>query len=842
MDPQRWRAVRAELEAILTLDVPARAARLAAIADQELRADVEALLARMDEPDTVLDRSAGAIAAPLLERLMRGAGADSDDPFIGRTIGRFRLESLLGVGGMGRVYRARRAEDGIDQVVALKLMLSADPSLRDRFLRERAILSALRHPGIAQLIDVGSTPEGLPYLVMQYVEGEPLADYCMSRGLGLADRLRLLLRVATALAHAHRNLVVHRDLKPGNIVVTAEGDPILLDFGIAKLVDAGFDGHATREAHGPMTPAYAAPEQFRGEPIGVATDIYQFGVLLYRLVSGRLPYAASTEDPVNWARAVLERPPLTLSRALREATTSVEPGGPGRGVAVREIGPDLEAIVRMALAKDPADRYSSIDALAADLRAFLDGRPVLARHGGRLYEFARFVRRNSVAVSGSALAAAGLLSLTGYAVHQGREARAEAERARAAVDFVNEVFKAADPSGGAAANRGIGDLLDVAAAEMQPRLEAHPDLRGPLNGLVAGAWLRVGRLDRALPLYERAIADLDAHAAVSPRERLDVFERAAFTAQRSGRRDLAERWATTAEAELGRVEPARAVEAADTLASIRWAIATEDGDHRRALGVAEGALARIESATLADRDPLRLRALNRVAISAASVGDLERAEAIAVEALALAERIHGSGDVRSLRQATTLAWVQTQAGKGAAALERLGPLGPSWIELRGENSQDYATHLSALGEAHRVAGDLREALRQFFRSAEVYVASGGPDSAQAGDVLLEAGRVLLELGEVEAARAALRDVARHWRVSVAADAPIRIRLELARAEAELAAGALPAARVHARAAFDLAQTHGDEGARTRAQTLIELGATTAAPDRPESPSGATDQR
>lgn len=836
MDPQRWRAVRAELDAILDLDGPARAARLAAIDNPGLRAEVEALLARVDEQDAALDRPAGAFAALLVHGL--ATSADGDDPFLGRVLGRFRLEALLGAGGMGRVYRARCVSDGIDQVVALKLVLSADPALRDRFLRERAILSALRHPGIAQLIDVGTTPEGLPYLVMQYVEGEPLAEYCMRRGLGLADRVRLLLRVATALAHAHRNLVVHRDLKPGNIVVTAEGDPILLDFGIAKLLDRGLDGHATREGHGPMTPAYAAPEQFRGESIGVATDVYQFGVLLYRLVSGRLPYDASTEDPVGWARAVLERPPLTLSRALRERTADGHAGVADRGVALRDIGGDLEAIVRLALAKDPADRYSSIDALAADLRALLDGRPVLARRGGRLYEFTRFVRRNGVAVSATALAAAGLLSLTAYAMHQGREARAEAERARAAVDFMNEVFKAADPSGGAAASRGIADLLDVAAAEMQPRLEAHPDLRGPLNGLIAGAWLRVGRLDRAVPLYERAVADVQARPAISARERLEVLVRAAVAAQRSGRRDLAERWAMAAEIDLGRVEPEQAVEAADVLAGIRWAIATEDGDHRRALAVAEAALPRIESAATADRDALRARAFDRIAISAASLGEFERAERMAAEALAVAERVHGPGDLLTLRRAMTVGWVLTQAGKGSEALEWLGPLEPRWIALRGENSQDYATFLSALGEAHRAAGEQHEAVRRLRRSAEVYVASGGPDSAQAGDTLLKAGLLLLELGDIEAARAALRDAARHWRISVATDAPIRIRLELARAEAELAAGALPAARIHARAALELARAHGHDGARGRAEALIELAATTAPTTGATDPAGA----
>lgn len=818
MDAVRWRATRELLEGMLSLDPAQRAGRLAEIEDPLLRADVQALLGRMDQADSVLDQPAGMIAAPWVGQLDDDSGDGETDPLLGREFGRFRIEALLGTGGMGRVYRARRIGDGIEQVVALKLMLSPDPALKDRFLRERSILSGLRHPGIAQLIDIGSTPEGLPYLVMQYVEGRPLTEYCSAQGLGLADRLRLMLRVAAALSHAHRNLVIHRDLKPGNILVTSEGDPILLDFGIAKLVDAGVDGQDTRHGQHVMTPAYAAPEQFRGEPTGVATDIYQFGVLLYRLISGRLPYEASPEDPLGWARAVLERPPMTLVRALRAGTSTGDADRTEAGVSLRDVGRDLEAIVRMALAKKVGDRYSSIDALAADLRAYLVGMPVMARRGGRLYEAGRFMRRHVVAMAVTVLAAIGLLTLTGYALHQSREARAEAERSRAAVELMNEIFKAAEPSGGTAAAGGLGDLLERAAAEMQPRLEAHPDLRGPLNGLLAGAWFRVGRVDRALPLYELAIADLETQSGISARERLEVFERGAMAAQRGGRRDLAERWAELGEALLSQVDPVLTASYADKLVTVRWGIAIEDRDIRRALTLAEAALPPDD----VDRsDPtLHMRALYRLAVSATLFGELDRAEQAATESLAISRRVHGDDDIWTLRHISILAWVLTHAGKAEEALEHLIPVGPKWIELLGENHQDYAGHLAALGEAYRANGDRQAAVRHLVEAAEVYVRTAGPDSAQAGEALLEAGQVMLELGDGFGARSALGEVELRWQVSVAADAPIRIGLELARAEVELHLGDAGAAHAHASNARALAILHGDADALARAEALL----------------------
>lgn len=796
MEAERWRQVRARVEALAELEPEARARELAALEDPALRERVAGLLARMAQPDTVLDQGGAALAAGHLA----AAEAGAELPF-GRRLGPYRLEALLGAGGMGRVYRATREVDGVEQQVAIKLVLSADPALHQRFLKERAILSGLRHPGIASLIDLGSTSEGLPFLVMEYVEGEALGEYCARRQLSLHARLRLLLRVTQALAHAHRSLVIHRDLKPGNILVTTDGDPILLDFGIAKLVDAVSGSELTQQGPGPMTPAYAAPEQFRGEPVSVATDIYQFGVLCYRLLSGRLPYPGDPADPHGWARAVVEADATTLSRALRQA------GGGGDAVRPAEVGRDLDAILGKALAKDPQARYSSIDALAADLLAYLEGRPVQARGGGAAYAAWRFAQRHRLAVGFGLASAAGLAGLTVYAWQQSLEARAEADRARAAVDFINEVFRAADPSGG---NRtsGIGELLEIAADAMQPRLAAHPDLRAPLNGLIAGAWLRVGRVDRALPLYERAVADLSARD-ISPLERLQVLEGAALAAQRSGRRELAMRWAEAAEALLPRVDAEQAARSLDVLALVRWANAIEDGRYADSLTIAEAGRSAAERIATAEGELLLMRAWNRIAVSQGSLGAHDQAAAAAAATVALAEKRFGPSHPHVLTARGTQAWVALRAGDGAGALAILEPLGESLKALRGETSQSYAVHLGSLGEAYALAGDPVRAIRTLREAAAVHVASAGPDAAQAGDALLLAARLAFEQGEVDEAAVLLDAVEGHWRQSVAADAPLRVDWQLLVARVQVARGERERAGATLQAAAVLAAQHAD---------------------------------
>jgi serine/threonine protein kinase len=371
--PERWRRLRPLLDQALDLDAAAREQFLRELSSEsyDLRVDLERLIAR-HQSSAGLSRPAAEVAGPALA--VTAPLTDKPAPFEGRRIGPFQLTRMLGAGGMGAVYQGQRVDGGFRQTVAIKLVGGIHPGLTARFGRERQILAELRHPHIAQLLDGGETSDGMPYFAMEYIDGHPITEYADALGLDVDARLRLLIEVAEALAYAHRRNVIHRDIKPNNILVNADGHVKLLDFGIAKLLKGDSGPTLTHQRMGPMTPEYAAPEQFRGGELSAATDVYQFGVLLFRLLAGRLPYSASNDDGLAWARAVSEQEPMSLTGALRDARRAIARNASGevtlRRFALRR-GTDLDAVVRRCLAKAPGARYPSMDALIADLQAYL---------------------------------------------------------------------------------------------------------------------------------------------------------------------------------------------------------------------------------------------------------------------------------------------------------------------------------------------------------------------------------------------------------------------------------------------------------------------------------------
>ncbi|MBL8244203.1 MAG: serine/threonine protein kinase, partial [Rhodanobacteraceae bacterium] len=362
--PERWKQLRPLLDRALDLDDAAREAFLRELSaeSEELRRDLERLIARhLDSAG--LSRPAAAMA-PVEVTLPDASPGGRADPWIGRRIGPYQLTRMLGAGGMGAVYEGQRVDGGFRQTVALKLVGGVHPGLTARFARERQILAELRHPHIAQLLDGGETPEGMPYFALEFIDGRPITEYADATGADSEARLRLLIEVAEALAYAHRRNVIHRDIKPNNILVSADGHVKLLDFGIAKLLKGESGPTLTQQRMGPMTPEYAAPEQFRGGELSIATDIYQFGVLLFRVLGGRLPYRANADDGLAWARAVSEQEPQTLSAVMREVHKDKRAGGASGEITLKRFAPrrarELDGIVRRCLAKSPAARYPSM--------------------------------------------------------------------------------------------------------------------------------------------------------------------------------------------------------------------------------------------------------------------------------------------------------------------------------------------------------------------------------------------------------------------------------------------------------------------------------------------------
>jgi tetratricopeptide (TPR) repeat protein/tRNA A-37 threonylcarbamoyl transferase component Bud32 len=414
MTPERWRRVEAILAAAIELDGDARSAYLANECgdDAELRAEVESLLAFDDEG-----------GGETLARVVRGAASEFEADCLsvpqGVRLGAYRIIREIGRGGMGTVYLAERDDDQFRKRVAIKLVTHGmdTKALLGRFRREREILARLEHPYIARLLDGGSNADGRPYLVMEYVEGTAINAYCVERGLAVRDRILLFLKVLAAVECAHRNLVVHRDLKPGNILIDTEGSPKLLDFGIAKLLGPDEAPEITVEigAVTMLTPDYASPEQVRRGQITTATDVYSLGAILYELLCGEKAHQFGAHGLRDIELVISEVDPPRMSEtspALR-----------------RVLGGDLDAIVAMAMRKEPDRRYHSVEQLGADLQNYLDGRPVTARHGTFRYRAGKYLVRHRTAVAAGVLVALGLLG--GAAVATRQAVRADREKQHA---------------------------------------------------------------------------------------------------------------------------------------------------------------------------------------------------------------------------------------------------------------------------------------------------------------------------------------------------------------------------------------------------------------------------
>ena len=418
MTPERWREVKDLFDRAVERPEPDRAAFL----ETERRRDAE-LAAEVSRLLEAHAAAGGFLERPAIEQV-RLAPLAAEAP---ERIGSWEIERELGHGGMGTVYLASRSGDGFRQTVALKVVRRGMDTefVLQRFRGERRILAGLDHPGIARLLDGGSTESGAPYFVMEYIDGRHLLEDTRARDLTVRERLRLFLKVCDAIAYAHRHLVVHRDIKPSNVLVTAEGEPKLLDFGLARLLRPDADGAdgRTETALRLLTPDYASPEQVRGEPVTTATDIYSLGVVLYELLTGRRPYRVTGRSPEAIARAVCEEEPARPSAAASAL----------RG--------DLDNVVLMALRKEPDRRYASVEQFAEDIRRHLDGRPVAARKDTLRYRAGKFVTRHKAAVAATAAAVLLLAGATVAALQQAREARRE--RAAAESHF-NDVRALAD--------------------------------------------------------------------------------------------------------------------------------------------------------------------------------------------------------------------------------------------------------------------------------------------------------------------------------------------------------------------------------------------------------------
>lgn len=505
LDPSRWKTISRLLDELLDVDAAQRTERLAQLRaeDPDLAEQVAALLERQ--------------AALQTEEFLEASPLDPLETatLAGLTVGSYTLDRPIGHGGMGTVWLARRSDGRYEGQAAVKFVNLAllGRGGAERFRREANVLAKLAHPNITHLVDAG-VASGQPYLVLEYVEGEPIDRWCDAQRLDVAARLRLFLQVLAAVSHAHGRLILHRDLKPSNILVTPDGRIKLLDFGIAKLLEdeaaTALPTELTQHAGHAFTPEYAAPEQVQKSEATTATDVYALGVLLYVLLAGTHPTASANDSPVDRLRALVEREPARLSdAALRVDAAAARSRAASPAQLVRALRGDLDNIVAKALKKSPAERYPTADAFAADLQRHLNHQPVTARPDALGYRAAKFIRRHRLAASAATAVFLAVLAGSAVSVWQAREASLERDRAlglsaryAAVVEFVSSMLTEVAPADEPVR---VADLLDRSVSMLQVD-DANPDHQAAILGVLSNYFISaVGDPAKAKVLLDRAL-------------------------------------------------------------------------------------------------------------------------------------------------------------------------------------------------------------------------------------------------------------------------------------------------------------------------------------------------
>ena len=692
--PERFRQADVVLDAALDLPANERGAFVerTCAADAELQTAVQRLLRAHERSAAFLDEPAARIAAPLFTTPpFPPEDSGAPDP---ERVGPYRIVRELARGGMGRIYLAERDDAQFRQRVALKLVRGGIDSayLTRRFLEERQILASLEHPHIARLLDGGITADGVPYFVMEYVEGEPLDRFCDTRRLGVEQRLALFLDVCDAVQYAHRKLVVHRDLKPSNVLVTADGEPKLLDFGIAKLLaPEGEPAGLTATGARMMTPAYASPEQIRGDAVTTASDVYALGVLLYELLTGRHPFCGPEATAFAVEQRILEvepkRPSSAVTRAFRPAdaddsasaspTTIAEQRATTPERLCHGLRGDLDTIILKALRKEPERRYTTAEQMAADIRRHLNGLPVGARRDTWGYRTGKLVKRNRLAVAASAAFVLLLVTAIITTAVQALRIRAQAERierenqtTEQVAALLTQLFTVADPDQARGETVTARELLDRGAERVERELAEEPEVEARMLDAIGIAYRGLGAYDPAKSMLERSLAI---------RRRLHPNDDA----------DLA---ATIAD-----------------LASV-----------------------------------LRFR------------GDFEPAEALSREALAMRRRLFGDQHPAVVESLNGLGFVLRGRGADAEAEAVYREALARGRNLYNGPHVEVAVALNGLGSTLSDQGRFDEALREYRQALEMYLALVGENHPETGVVLLNLGRTLSRKGEAAEAEKFLR--------------------------------------------------------------------------------------
>ncbi len=699
----------------------------------------------------------------------------------------WKLIRRLGGGGMGEVYLAERRDD-YSQRVAIKLVRPdlLSPVIRTRLRAERQILARLSHTNIARLLDGGTTPDGIPYLVMEYIEGLPIDEYCDRKRLDVAGRLELIRQVCAGVHAAHQNLVVHRDLKPSNILVNADGVAKLLDFGIAKLLDVQQTSHTLAMTQADvrlMTPDHASPEQVRGDPITTASDVYVLGVLMYELLGGRRPFKIKALHVAEIERAICGEMPLAPSIALdpRRAANphpSAEHIAECRSTNVRrlrrELAGDLDNIVLMAMRKEPERRYSSADQLSADIGRHLNGEPVIARPDSWGYRASKFVTRHAVAVSMSGAIAVLLvvfaIGMYLQALRIERErAVSEQERMRAegVATFLADLFKLSDLNQARGRQITADEILARGAERIEREMATQPQTQATMMETIGRVFLSLGQLEAARPQIEGSLArrrmlhggdHVEVASSLSAAGALDLEE---------GRLANAEQYLRSALAMYERLEFRDKEPTADAL-QVLGKVLKVKGDLQGARQVLEESLYLYTSLTGAQSSPVA-SVLNELAQIEGAQGRNAEAERLLLRSLAIEETVLGTDAPQTIRSRHSVAVLLQRQGKLDEA--RL-PYEQSLAQFRkvfGAKHPDTVDALGNYGQFLDQSGDLAQAETVFRESLDLNREVRGPNHPYVGYDLVNFGNVLRQRGDLAGAERAFDDAIVIYRATLPED-------------------------------------------------------------------------
>ncbi len=677
MDAQRWQRVGIVFDRVIEAPLDARTGILDELCadDPELRRDVERLLAadrKAHAFDRGVDSARGAVAADW------ASAGDVPSWQAGERIGPWRVLREIGRGGMGVVLLADRADGQFEQRAAIKLIKRGMDSdaVQSRFLRERQILARLAHPHIARLLDGGIDQDGRPYFAMEYVDGEPLLRYCAQCELNVERRIALFIDICAAVQFAHGQLVIHRDIKPSNLVVTADGEAKLLDFGIAKLLDDSHGGmtQTVDALHRPLTPAYAAPEQIRGEPVSTSTDIYSLGVVLFELLTGKRPFDLRDTSGVDEARRVID---ATTTTPL--PSRSVDDTAPATS---RMLRGDLDTIIVTAMQREPQRRYATVDAFAKDLQRYLAGQPISARRDSVRYRLNKFVARHRLGV---AAVFAGLIVLVvalGFALWQAREKTRQALVSQQVTQFLVGIFRGADPSVSRGAKISAQDLLDQGTERLQSDTRVAPEVRARLLQTVATTYTDLGLYEKALPLARDALGLRRNEGA---RDDVDVAESLD---------------------ELGRIYRLK-------------------GDYAQSEPLLREAL-RIRREVLPAEDPALIESVDHLGTLLSAKGEFRGAEELQREALHLAEQRFGKDDVETARYLDDYASALDNIGRRQDARDMYRRALNIRENRLGPDDADVATSLINLGTHLDESGEHTDAQKLLERALAIRIKIFGP--------------------------------------------------------------------------------------------------------------------